>query len=44
MGWAGHIARFGVVRSAWKILVDNLKGRCDLEDIGTNARLILKFI
>jgi hypothetical protein len=38
MKWAGHVARMGEMRNAYKILVESLKGR----DLGVDGRIILK--
>jgi hypothetical protein len=41
---AEHVARIGEMRNAFKILVDNLKGRDHLEDLAVDGRIILKWI
>jgi hypothetical protein len=42
MGWVGHVARMGEMRNTYKILVEILKGRDHSEDLGVDARIILK--
>jgi hypothetical protein len=37
----GHIDHMGELRSAYKILVENLKGRDHSEDLGIDGRIIL---
>jgi hypothetical protein len=42
MRWAGHVARVGEMRNAFKISSENLKGRDHSEDLGVDGRIILK--
>jgi hypothetical protein len=42
LGWAGHIARMGESRDAYKVLVGTPEGRNHLEDPGVEGRIILK--
>ena len=42
MRWAGHVARMGKRRGAYRVLVGNLKERDHLEDRGVDGRLILR--
>jgi hypothetical protein len=42
MGGVGHVARMGEMRSAYKMLVGNLKGRNHSEDLGVDGRIILE--
>jgi hypothetical protein len=42
--WEGHVACIEDMRKAYKILLDNLKGRDHLEDIGMDAKMILEWI
>jgi len=44
MRLAGHVARVGDMRNAYKILSENLKVKDRLEDLGVEKRTILKFI
>jgi hypothetical protein len=44
MIWAGHVARMGEIRNAYKVLVENLKGRDHSEDVGIDGRIILEWI
>jgi hypothetical protein len=43
MRWAGHVARKGVSRVVYRILVEKLE-RVYLEDPGVDGRLILRWI
>jgi hypothetical protein len=38
MRWSGHVARMGKVRNVYKILLENLKVRGHLEDLGIIGR------
>jgi hypothetical protein len=42
--WAGHILRMGEARNAYNILLENLKGRDHLEDLGVYGKIILEWI
>jgi hypothetical protein len=42
MRWAGHVARTGDVRKAYKVLVRMLKGGGHLGDLVVDGRTILK--
>jgi hypothetical protein len=42
--WAGHVARMGKRRSAYRVLVGKPQGRNHLEDPGVDGRIILKWI
>jgi hypothetical protein len=39
-----HIACLGEMANAYKILLENLKGRDHLEDLGIDGRIILEYI
>jgi hypothetical protein len=43
MRWAGHVARIGEGRGAYRILVGRPERRNHLEDPGVNGRIILKW-
>jgi len=42
MRLVGHVERMGAMRNAYNILLENLKGRGDLEDLGVDGRIILE--
>jgi len=42
--WAGHAERAGKMRSIYRILSENLKGRDDAEDLCVDGRIILEWI
>jgi hypothetical protein len=44
MRWAGHVARMGGKRGAYRILVGRPEGRRPLGDPGVGGRIILKWI
>jgi hypothetical protein len=44
MRWVGHVAHMGEMRNAYKIWLENLKGRDHLEDLGVDGRIILEWI
>jgi hypothetical protein len=44
MRWAGHVARMGEKRGAYRILMGRPEGRHHLGDPGGNGRVILKWI
>jgi hypothetical protein len=44
MRWMGHVACAGEMRYAYRILVENLKGRPHLEDLGIDGMVVLKRI
>jgi len=44
MRWAGHGARVGEMRNAYKSLVRKLKERDHAEDLGVDVRIILEWI
>jgi hypothetical protein len=41
MRWAGHVARTGKRRSAYRFLVRRPEGKSLLEDLGIDGRIIL---
>ena len=44
MRWAGHAARVGKRRGAYRVLCENLRKGDHLDDLGVDARIILKWI
>jgi hypothetical protein len=44
MRWAGHVARVGIRRSEYRILVAKYEKRDYLEDLGLDGRTISKWI
>jgi hypothetical protein len=42
--WAGHIARVGESRGAYRVLVGNLREKDHLKDPGVDGRLMLNWI
>jgi hypothetical protein len=42
--WEGHVACMDDMRKAYKILLENLKGRDHLEDTGIDGKMILEWI
>jgi hypothetical protein len=45
MRWAGHVARMGGRRGAYRVLVWKPEGKKDhLENVGVNGKIILKSI
>jgi hypothetical protein len=42
--WAGHVARMGERRGAYRALVGNLREEDHFEDPGVDGRIILKWI
>jgi hypothetical protein len=44
MRWAGHVARMGKKRNAYRILMGNQKERDHYEDLDVGERIILKWI
>jgi hypothetical protein len=44
MRWAGHVARMGEKRGAYRILMGRPEGRDHLRDPGVDGRIILKWI
>jgi hypothetical protein len=44
MRWAGHVARMGEGRGAYRVLVGDLREGNHLEDPGVDGRIILKWI
>jgi hypothetical protein len=42
--WAGHVARRGTWRVAYRVLVGKPQGRSHLKDTGVDGRIILKRI
>jgi hypothetical protein len=44
MRWAGHVARMGEGRGAYRILVGRTEGRRPFERPGIDGRIILKWI
>jgi len=41
MKWAVCVARMNVIRNAYKILLEGLKGRVHSEDLGVDGKIIL---
>jgi hypothetical protein len=41
MRWAGHVALIGEKRGVYRVLLGNLREKDDLEDPGTDGRIIL---
>ena len=44
MRWAGHVACMEDRRGAYMVLVQDLRERSHLEDLGIDGRIILKWI
>jgi hypothetical protein len=44
MRWAGHVARMGVMRGAYRVLVGNRLGKRPLGRLNCGGRIILKWI
>jgi hypothetical protein len=44
MRWAGHVARVGDRRGAYRVLVGDLRERGNLGDLGVDGRITLKWI
>jgi hypothetical protein len=44
MRWAGHVARRGEGRDAYRILVENLRDRDHLEELGVDGTIVLRWI
>jgi hypothetical protein len=44
MRWVGHVVCMGEMRNAYNILVENLKGRDRLKELGIVERIILECI
>jgi hypothetical protein len=44
MGWQGHVARIGDTRGAYRVWYGNLGERDNLEDLGIDGRVILKWV
>jgi hypothetical protein len=44
MRWVGHVAYMGLMRTAYIIVLERLKRRYHLEDLGMDGRTILKLI
>jgi hypothetical protein len=44
MRWTGHVAGMETIRNLYKLLVGKLEGRISLKDLGTDRRIILKWI
>jgi len=42
MRWAGHVARMGEIRNAYKILVGKPEGKRHPEELGVYGRIILE--
>jgi hypothetical protein len=42
--WVGHLASMRVIISAYKILLENLKERDNVDVLGINGKLILEWI
>jgi len=42
MRWVGHAALIGKKTNVYRIVVENLKVRDDLKDLGIDGRIILK--
>jgi hypothetical protein len=41
--WAGHVARMGDRRGAYRVLVGRPEGKSHLEDLGVDGKTILKW-
>jgi hypothetical protein len=44
MSCAGHVARMGEMRNSYDILLENLKGRDYLEELGIDKKIISEWI
>jgi hypothetical protein len=44
MKWAGHVARVGEMRGAYRLLVGDLREKEPLQDLSLNRKIILKCI
>jgi hypothetical protein len=44
VGWEGHVARIGDRKGAYRIWYGNLRERDNLEDLGIDGRVILKWV
>ena len=44
MRWAGHVARMGDTRDAYRVWRGNLRERDQLEELGVGVRIILKWV
>jgi hypothetical protein len=41
MRWAGHVARMGDWRGAWRVLLEKQEGKNHLEDLSVDEKIIL---
>jgi hypothetical protein len=44
MRWAGHVGRMGETEGVYRILVGKPEGKEQLESLGRDGRIILKWI
>jgi hypothetical protein len=44
MRWAGHVARMGLMRNAYKTLFRNSEGKKSVGRLGADGRILLEWI